>query len=210
MLQDFFAFIKHYFWLNDLGWLNLLAFLAAVLTHEYGHYLMAYALGLKPKHPKIIPFIGAYLNVENTSNSLSIYKVALGGPLLGGCTGIISFYLYQWTNSPFLYQLALFSLCINAANLTPMPFLDGGRIIKVLGLGFMHYFFGLTSIIAAFVFRNYIFAIVGLIWLGLYLFFEKKQDKSKAMPTYQLIITTLFYFSVSLCIGGYVFLILKH
>jgi len=60
------SLIAKYLWIKELGPLNGLALIISIYIHEYGHYFMAKNLGLKPKHPRFIPYFGAYVRHEET------------------------------------------------------------------------------------------------------------------------------------------------
>ncbi len=179
MIADFFLFLDKYFWIDELGVLNVLTFLLSVYVHEHGHYFMAKKLGLKPTRPIIIPFVGAYVSIEQSENNLDIFKVAIAGPVLGTIFGLLCFYVNLLTNNNFIYQLALFSLLINLANLIPLPFLDGGKITKALGIQAIHIIIAGVMFTVAIIYKSYSLAIIGILWLVMYIFI-KYQAKNYA------------------------------
>ncbi len=208
IVTDFFSFLDKYLWINDLGVLNVLAFLLSVYVHEHGHYFTAKRLGLNPKRPIIIPFVGAYVSVENSKNNLDIFKIAIAGPVLGTVFGLVCFYINLLVNNNFIYQLALFSLLINLANLIPLPFLDGGRIIKSLGIQKAHILITIALFGTAIAYKSYPIAIVGILWLIIHIF-TKDQTKSyipvKRPTTY---IGTTLYLILILVLTAHTYLIL--
>ena len=70
------------------GWQFGIGLIALLLTHEMGHYLEARRLGLHPKLPVFVPFLGAYVSFKN--ENLTPWRhawIALAGPFVGAAYG---------------------------------------------------------------------------------------------------------------------------
>ncbi len=208
MIADFFLFLDKYFWIDDLGVLNVLTFLLSVYVHEHGHYFMAKKLGLNPKRPIIIPFVGAYVSIEQSTNHLDIFKIAIAGPVLGTIFGLLCFYTNSLINNNFIYQLALFSLLINLANLIPLPFLDGGKIIKSLGIQGIHIIITAALLTTAIIYKSYPLAIIGIFWLLMYIFIKYRQNNYAPINTTTRVIGTGLYFILVLILSVHSYIIL--
>ena len=63
MSTDLLSLLAKYLWIKKLGILNGIALILSIYVHEYGHYFIADELKLKPKHPRFIPFVGAYVDI---------------------------------------------------------------------------------------------------------------------------------------------------
>ena len=180
MLSKLLSLIAKYLWIEELGWINGIALILAIYVHEYGHYLMADDLNLKPKHPRFIPFLGAYVKHDFTLNQKKVYKVVFAGPLLGGIFGLISFYIYLLFDYNFIYQFTLYSLLINLTNLIPFSILDGGKISNTVGLKKLNLIITSILIVIAFINESYLIIIIGI--LGLISYFSGKASKEKLTP----------------------------
>lgn len=208
IITDFFLFLDKYLWIHSLGVLNILAFLLSVYVHEHGHYFMAKKLKLKPKRPIIIPFVGAYVSVEHSKNNLDIFRIAIAGPVLGTIFGLVCFYINLLIKNNFIYQLALFSLLINLANLIPLPFLDGGRIMKALGMQIIHILIAVALLVAAVIYNNYPLAIIGILWLVMYIFTKGQQEIYVPVKKQTTYMGTTLYLILVLVLTVHTYLIL--
>jgi Zn-dependent protease len=104
-----------------------------IFVHECGHLLVAKWLNLKVSAPMFIPFFGAVILLkESPRNAWIESQVAIGGPILGTIGGVVCFAIYAVTGDLFWCALARWSFLINLFNLTPIGFLDGGRIATAL------------------------------------------------------------------------------
>jgi Zn-dependent protease len=155
MIAKLLSLLAKILWVKELGMLNGIALIISLYVHEYGHYLMADELGLKPKHPRFIPFLGAYVKHNETFNQKEHFKVAILGPLLGGILGVISFYIDLIFNIEFFHQVAVFSLLLNLVNLIPFAVLDGGHIVKTLGFNKFQLFVTIIIAIISIVTKKY-------------------------------------------------------
>lgn len=181
MIAKLLSLLAKILWIKELGLLNGVVLIVSIYVHEYGHYFIADKLGLKPKHPRFIPFLGAYVKHNETFNQKEQYKVAIMGPLLGGLLGIISFYIFLIFNIKFFHQLALFSLILNLGNLIPFAILDGGHIVKNLGFNKFQLLVTLMIIIFSIATKKYFFTILGVLGLLSYLYTNSIKDKLQPM-----------------------------
>ncbi len=108
-------------------------FVLLLLIHECGHLVAAKRLGLKVGAPVFIPFMGAAIALkESPPNAWVEAQVGIGGPLLGTLGAVLCYGLYPLTGHPIFGALAFSGFFLNLFNLTPIGFLDGGRIVTVI------------------------------------------------------------------------------
>src|SRR5712671_6558454 len=115
------------------GWQFALGFVLLLLVHESGHLLVAKKFGLKVGAPVFIPFMGAFIALkEAPRNAWMEACVGIGGPLLGSLGALVCNALGEFFAAPIFIALAWFGYFLNLFNLTPVGFLDGGRIVTAL------------------------------------------------------------------------------
>jgi Zn-dependent protease len=126
--------IAAYTWL--FGFTFALGFVALILVHEMGHFVLFAVRGLRPKLPVFIPLLGAYTSAELAP--ADVYDEALSGlagPFAGmAASGLVGWY-GQHTGSAFLYALAYVGFFLNLFNLLPLLPLDGGHAAAALHPG---------------------------------------------------------------------------
>jgi len=113
------------------SWTFALGFVLMLLVHELGHVVEARRQGLKVSAPTFIPFIGAYVAIEKAGltpwrNAL----ISLAGPLFGGGAAAAVWALGSARGSTLLVVLANIAFLLNAFNMLPIGFLDGGQTIR--------------------------------------------------------------------------------
>ena len=113
------------------SWTFALGFVLMLLVHELGHVFEARRQGLKVSLPTFIPFIGAYVTIERAGltpwrNAL----VSLAGPLFGGVAAAVVWAVGSAQGSTQLVVLANIAFLLNAFNLLPIGFLDGGQTAR--------------------------------------------------------------------------------
>jgi Zn-dependent protease len=114
------------FWFHS--WTFGFGFVLMIAIHELGHMLEARRQGLKVSLPTFIPFIGAYVTIERAGlTPWRNARIALAGPLFGGAAAAVVWALAGARNSEMLQVLANMGFLINAFNLLPVGFLDGGQ-----------------------------------------------------------------------------------
>jgi len=128
----FVSFAAYSFWFGS--WKFGLGFVLLILVHELGHVAEARRQGLHVSLPTFIPFIGAFVTVKNAG--LSPWRnalVSLAGPFAGGLAAAAVWAVGSSRGSTWLVVLANIGFLLNAFNLLPIGFLDGGTIFRSIG-----------------------------------------------------------------------------
>ena len=113
------------------SWKFGLGFVLLILVHELGHVFEARRQGLHVSLPTFIPFFGAYVTVRHAGiPPWRSALVSLAGPLAGGLGAAAVWAVGAHRNEHWLVQLAYFGFLLNAANMLPVGFLDGGTIAR--------------------------------------------------------------------------------
>ena len=116
------------FWFNS--WTFGVGLAVLILVHELGHVAEARRQGLKVSWPRFIPFIGAYVTIERAG--LTPWKnalISMAGPFTGGAAAAIVWATGSARGSTQLEVLANIAFLLNAFNMLPIGFLDGGQTI---------------------------------------------------------------------------------
>jgi Zn-dependent protease len=116
------------------SWTFALGFVLLILVHELGHAVEARRQGLQVSAPTFIPFFGAYVTIRHAGlspwrNSL----ISLAGPLAGGLAALACWIVGYERGSVMLVVLANIGFLLNAFNLLPIGFLDGGSVSRSIG-----------------------------------------------------------------------------
>jgi Zn-dependent protease len=101
-----------------------------IFVHELGHIVEARRQGLKVSAPTFIPFFGAYVTIEKAG--LTPWRsalISLAGPLFGGIAAAGVWAVGSARDSTMLLVLANIAFLLNAFNLIPIGFLDGGQTL---------------------------------------------------------------------------------
>lgn len=115
------------------GFWFAVGFVLLILVHECGHLLAAQRLGLKVGLPVFIPFMGAIIALKEAPRNAWIEsQVGIGGPMLGAFGAGVCYLIYLATGNQMCGGLAFTGFFLNLFNLTPVGFLDGGRIVTAL------------------------------------------------------------------------------
>jgi len=148
------------------GWLFGLGFVLLILIHEIGHGVEIKRAGLEAGFPVFIPFFGALISLKGQPRSpLEESRIALAGPLWGGAAAVATAALYLWTRQRIYLSLAYTGFFLNLFNLTPLGFLDGGRVTRVFAK--RAWIVGLVIFAALFAFTQAPqILIIGLLALG--------------------------------------------
>jgi membrane-associated protease RseP (regulator of RpoE activity) len=114
------------FWFHS--WSFAFGFVLLIAIHELGHVFEARRQGQKVSLPTFIPFIGAYVTIERAGltpwrNAL----ISLAGPLFGGAAAAVVWGFGAERGSEMLQVLANMGFLLNAFNMLPIGFLDGGQ-----------------------------------------------------------------------------------
>ena len=112
------------------NWSFGVGFALMIFVHELGHIIEARRQGLQVSWPTFIPFFGAFVTIERAGltpwrNAL----IALAGPLFGGAASAVVWAFAASRGSEMLEVLANLGFLINAFNLLPIGFLDGGQTV---------------------------------------------------------------------------------
>ena len=113
------------------SWTFALGFVLMILVHELGHVVEARRQGLKVSWPTFIPFFGAFVTIERAG--LTPWRnamISLAGPLFGGAAAAVVWAIGAARGSPMLEVLANIAFLLNAFNMIPIGFLDGGQTIR--------------------------------------------------------------------------------
>ena len=104
-----------------------------LLIHEMGHFIFMKFFGLDPKAPMFIPFVGAYVAMDKMPADRATHAwVALAGPLVGGVTSAIFFYLGVQYNIRILMAAGATGCMLNMIQLIPARPLDGGFVVHAI------------------------------------------------------------------------------
>jgi Zn-dependent protease len=115
------------------GWLFGVGFVLMLLIHELGHGYEIKRAGLAAGYPVFIPFLGAMIALKEQPRSpLQEARIALAGPIWGAAASVATAALYLATHQRLYLSLAYTGFFLNLFNLTPLGFLDGGRVSRVL------------------------------------------------------------------------------
>jgi Zn-dependent protease len=89
--------------------------------------------GVEAGWPVFIPFFGAMIAMKGRPNHPRVEAdIAYGGPVAGTAAALVAAALGLLLHSQFFLMLAYTGFFLNLFNLTPLGFLDGGRIARVL------------------------------------------------------------------------------
>ena len=125
----FFSVAAYSLWFHS--WTFAFGFVVMIFIHELGHIVEARRQGLKVSAPTFIPFFGAFVTIERAG--LTPWKnalISLAGPLFGGAASAVVWAIASARHSDLLLVLANISFLLNAFNMIPIGFLDGGQAIR--------------------------------------------------------------------------------
>ena len=115
------------------GWRYATGFIALLFAHEMGHYVAARQRGLKVRAPAFIPFVGAWIALEDQPVDVETEAyVAIAGPVVGTIAALAVYLWARSEDSGLLLAIAYSGLFLNLFNLLPISPLDGGRVTAVL------------------------------------------------------------------------------
>jgi Zn-dependent protease len=133
VFAKFFAFFisvaAYSFWFHS--WSFGLGFALLIAVHELGHIAEARRQGLHVTAPMFIPFFGAFVTIERAG--LTPWKnalISLAGPFTGGAAAGIVWAVGSARGSTQLVVLANIAFLLNAFNMLPVGFLDGGQTVR--------------------------------------------------------------------------------
>ena len=116
------------------SWTFALGFVLMILVHELGHVVEAKRQGLHVSWPTFIPFFGAFVTIQHAGLSpWRNARISLAGPIAGGIASAAVWAVGAHRGSTMLETLANIGFLINAFNLLPIGFLDGGSVARAIG-----------------------------------------------------------------------------
>lgn len=158
------------------SWKFALALMLMLFVHEYGHVYAMKRSGLRVRGIYFIPFLGAAAVTDDSwrSRAQQAY-IALNGPLWGFFLTLVVFLMLLFVegqNQALLTGVAAWWAFINLFNLLPINPLDGGRLLSSLSYSVSGLAARIVSLLAfaaclilAFVFKIYLFAVLGIVGL---------------------------------------------
>jgi Zn-dependent protease len=115
------------------GWRYAVGFVGLIFVHEMGHYIAARRRGLDVGAPTFIPFVGAWIQLnQQPHNAETEAYVGIAGPLAGTAGALAVFFIARQLHSELLLALAYSGFFLNLFNLIPLSPFDGGRITAVI------------------------------------------------------------------------------
>ena len=115
------------FWFRS--WTFGVGLAVLILVHEFGHVLEARRQGLHVSWPMFIPFIGAYVTIQRAGlTPMRSGLISLAGPFVGSIGAAACWAAGSIHHSHQLLVLANIGFLLNAFNLLPIGFLDGGHV----------------------------------------------------------------------------------
>ncbi len=172
------------------SWKFALALMLMLFVHEYGHVYAMKRSGLRVRGIYFIPFLGAAAVTDDSwrSRAQQAY-IALNGPLWGFFLTLGAFLLLLFVegeNQALLTGVAAWWAFINLFNLLPINPLDGGRLLSSLSYSVSGLAARVVSLLAfaaclilAFVFKVYLFAVLGIVGLLEFLTEMEVSSRSK-------------------------------
>lgn len=155
-------------------------FVLLILVHECGHLIAARRLGLKVGAPVFIPFMGAFIALQEAPKDAWIEaQVGIGGPLLGTLGAVACDGLYLLTGNPMFRALAYTGFFLNLFNLAPIGLLDGGRIVTALSPWLWLVGAGIVGLMLVTQFNFLLFVILLMSLPRLFSLFRKKSDEER-------------------------------
>jgi membrane-associated protease RseP (regulator of RpoE activity) len=135
VFAKFFSFFisaaAYSFWFHS--WTFGVGLAILILVHELGHVLEARRQGLHVSWPMFIPFFGAYVTVSRAGlTPLRNGLISLAGPVVGSLGAAAVWAAGSARDSAQLVVLANLGFLLNAFNLLPIGFLDGGHTLHAI------------------------------------------------------------------------------
>jgi Zn-dependent protease len=128
----FVSFAAYSVWFHS--WRFGLGLVLLILVHELGHFFEARRQGLPVTLPTFIPFFGAFVTHRQASSPWRGALIALAGPFVGGLGAAAVWAVGSAQNTTWLVVLANIGFLLNAFNLLPIGFLDGGTVFRSISM----------------------------------------------------------------------------
>jgi membrane-associated protease RseP (regulator of RpoE activity) len=116
------------------SWQFGLGLVLLIFVHEMGHFAEAKRQGVHVTLPTFVPFLGAYVLVSRAN--LSPYRsslISLAGPFVGSLGAAVAWACSAFGDARLFVGLASIGFFLNAFNLLPIGFLDGGSVAHSIG-----------------------------------------------------------------------------
>jgi membrane-associated protease RseP (regulator of RpoE activity) len=116
------------------SWEFGLGLVLLIFVHEMGHFAEAKRQRLHVTLPTFIPFFGAYVMVQR--ENLTPWRsslVSLAGPFVGSLGALVAWGASAFGDARLLVGIASIGFFLNAFNLLPIGFLDGGTVARAIG-----------------------------------------------------------------------------
>jgi Zn-dependent protease len=129
----FVSFAVYSLWFKS--WEFGLGFVLLILVHELGHVAEARRQGVPVTLPTFIPFIGAFVTVRQ--GGIAPWRsalISLAGPFVGGVGAAAVWAAGSARDTTWLVVLANIGFLLNAFNLLPIGFLDGGTVFRAISM----------------------------------------------------------------------------
>lgn len=135
LFAKFFAFFVSFALYSSLfgSWEFGLGLVLLILVHELGHFVEAKRQHVPVSLPTFVPFFGAFVTIRRAhlspwGNAL----ISLAGPFVGSLGAAVAWALGAARDSTLLLGLANIGFLLNAFNLLPIGFLDGGSVFRAI------------------------------------------------------------------------------
>jgi Zn-dependent protease len=129
----FVSFAVYSLWFRS--WEFGLGFVLLILVHELGHVVEARRQGVPVTLPTFIPFFGAFVTVRQ--GGIAPWRsalISLAGPFVGGLGAAAVWAAGSARDTTWLIVLANIGFLLNAFNLLPIGFLDGGTVFRSISI----------------------------------------------------------------------------
>jgi Zn-dependent protease len=129
----FVSFAVYSLWFKS--WEFGLGFVLLILVHELGHVVEARRQRVPVTLPTFIPFIGAFVTVRQ--GGIAPWRsalISLAGPFVGGLGAAAVWAAGSARDTTWLVVLANIGFLLNAFNLLPIGFLDGGTVFRAISM----------------------------------------------------------------------------
>ena len=98
-----------------------------------GHFLAARQRGLPVGTPTFIPFVGAWIQLDQMPHDAETEAyVGIAGPVIGSGAALACYFVARSWHNDLLLALAYSGFVLNLFNLIPVSPLDGGRITAII------------------------------------------------------------------------------
>lgn len=135
LFAKFFAFFVSFALYSSLfgSWQFGLGLVLLILVHELGHFAEAKRQHLQVTLPTFIPLLGAFVTIRRAKPSpWGSALVSLAGPFVGSLGAAVAWAAGSARGSTLLLGLANIGFLLNAFNLLPIGFLDGGSVMRAI------------------------------------------------------------------------------